>query len=47
MHVRDHIAVEYTGCIDIDKIADDVVARIHADPEFAESVAMQLGGSNG
>ena len=30
------------GPIDVDKIADDVVARIHADPTFAEHVARQL-----
>ncbi|OBB56404.1 DEAD/DEAH box helicase [Mycolicibacterium monacense] len=30
------------GPIDVDRIADDVVARIHADPAFAEHVARQL-----
>ena len=30
------------GPIDVGKIADDVVARIHADPTFAEHVARQL-----
>lgn len=31
------------GPIDVDKIADDVVARIHADPAFAARVAAELG----
>ena len=35
--------IEYTGPLDVNKIADDVVARIHADPEFAAQVAAQLG----
>ncbi|RZI87359.1 MAG: DUF3387 domain-containing protein, partial [Microbacterium sp.] len=35
--------VEYDGPVDVDKIADDVVERIHADPEFARHVAEQLG----
>ena len=30
------------GSIDVSKIADDVVARIHADPVFAQHVARQL-----
>ena len=37
------VKVEYTGPLDVNKIADDVVARIHADPEFAAHVAAQLG----
>jgi type I restriction enzyme R subunit len=41
------LAVEYAGRIDVNKIADDVVARIHADPEFAAQVAAQLGASDG
>ncbi|CAN5494188.1 type I restriction endonuclease subunit R [soil metagenome] len=32
----------HLGPIDVAKIADDVVARIHADPTFAEHVARQL-----
>lgn len=38
-----HVNVEYAGPIDVDKIADDVVARIHADPAFAARVAAELG----
>ncbi len=41
------LAVEYTGPFDVNKIADDVVARIHADPAFAARVAEQLGASDG
>lgn len=37
-----NVAVEYDGPIDVNKIADDVVARIHADPQFAAYVAAQL-----
>ena len=37
--------VEYNGPIDVNKVADDVVARIHADPEFAVRVAAELGTS--
>ena len=40
-------AVEYSGPLDVNKIADDVVARIHADPEFAAQVAQQLGVTGG
>jgi type I restriction enzyme R subunit len=36
------VHVEYDGPVDVNKIADDVVARIHADPEFARHVAEQL-----
>jgi len=36
------VAVEYTGPIDVNKIADDVVARILGDPAFAAQVAQQL-----
>jgi type I restriction enzyme R subunit len=35
-------AVEHAGPIDVHKIADDVVARIHQDPDFAARVAAQL-----
>jgi len=41
------LKVEYAGPIDVNKIADDVVARIHADPEFAAKVVQQLGASDG
>jgi len=34
--------VQYTGPVDVNKIADDVVARILADPAFAAQVAHQL-----
>ena len=37
------VKVEYTWSLDVNKIADDVVARIHADPAFAAQVASQLG----
>ncbi|AMM34752.1 HsdR family type I site-specific deoxyribonuclease (plasmid) [Sinomonas atrocyanea] len=33
---------EYTGPLDVNKIADDVVSRIHDDPVFAAQVAAQL-----
>lgn len=33
----------YSGLLDVDKIADDVVARIHDDPAFAAYDAAQLG----
>ena len=39
------VAVEYDAHIDVNKIADDVVARILADPSFAAQVAQQLQGS--
>lgn len=38
--------VEFTGPLDVNKIADDVVARIHTDPAFAAQVAEQLGAAN-
>jgi type I restriction enzyme R subunit len=34
---------KYAGPLDVNKIADDVVARIHDDPVFAAHVAAQLG----
>lgn len=34
--------VEHIGHIDVDRISDDVVARIHSDPIFAVEVAQQL-----
>lgn len=40
------VRVEFDGSFDVNKIADDVVARIHADPEFAARVARDLQGSN-
>lgn len=42
-------SVEYDGTegpLDVDKIADDVVARIHDDPIFAAHVAAQLGATD-
>ena len=42
-------SVEYDGPdgpLDVDKIADDVVARIHDDPIFAAHVAAQLGATD-
>ncbi|GAA3032815.1 hypothetical protein GCM10010528_12490 [Gordonia defluvii] len=38
--------VEYDGTLDVNKIADDVVARIHGDPVFAARVAASLGASD-
>lgn len=38
--------VEYAGPLDVNKIADDVVARIHSDPAFAAHVAAQLGAAD-
>lgn len=43
----ERVQVEYDGPIDVNKVADDVVARIHADPEFAAHVADQLGAVDG
>jgi len=37
--------VELAGHLDVHQIADDVVARIHANPDFAARVAKQLRGS--
>ncbi len=39
------VQVELEGPLDVTKIADDVVARIHADPNFAAQVAEQLRAS--
>ena len=41
--------VEYDGPLDVDRIADDVVARIKADADFAARIAAELqgGGSIG
>lgn len=36
------VQVESDGPIDVNRVADDVVARIGADPEFATQVAEQL-----
>ncbi|MEE4025986.1 type I restriction endonuclease subunit R [Gordonia sp. PKS22-38] len=36
------VGIEPAGPIDVNKVADDVVARIHADPIFAANVAEQL-----
>lgn len=38
--------VQYDAPLDVDKIADDVVARIHEDPDFAAHVAEQLGDAS-
>lgn len=43
----ERVQVEYGGPIDVNKVADDVVARIHADPAFAAHVAQQLGAADG
>jgi type I restriction enzyme R subunit len=40
-HARD-VAVERTGHLDVNRIADDIVRRILADPKFAAQVAQQL-----
>lgn len=37
--------IEHEGPIDVTKVADDVVTRIHADPAFAAKIARQLGTS--
>ncbi len=36
--------VEYDGSLDVDRIADDVVARIKSDADFAARIAAQLRG---
>src|SRR5690606_15219771 len=46
LHYPQTRSVEYTGPLDVNRIADDVVARIHADPEFAAHVAAQLVDSD-
>lgn len=43
LHFPVHGTAEYAGALDVSKIADDVVARIHGDPTFAAQVAAQLG----
>ncbi|APF41186.1 type I restriction-modification system subunit M N-terminal domain-containing protein [Neomicrococcus aestuarii] len=40
------VNVEYNGPIDVNMVADDVVARIHADPEFAARVVAKLGADH-
>jgi type I restriction enzyme R subunit len=35
--------VEYDGPLDVDRIADDVVARIKSDADFAARIATELG----
>jgi type I restriction enzyme R subunit len=42
LHPSRGVAVDFAGPIDVNQIADDVVARIHADPAFAADVAQQL-----
>ncbi|WP_287002126.1 MULTISPECIES: type I restriction endonuclease subunit R [Gordonia] len=37
------VGIEPSGPIDVNKVADDVVTRIHADPTFAAQIAQQLG----
>ena len=39
------LPIELDGPIDVNRIADDVVARIHSDPDFARHVAQQLASS--
>lgn len=39
------LEVELAGHFDVNQIADDVVARIHSDPDFAAQVARQLRGN--
>ncbi len=41
------LPAEIDGPIDVSRIADDVVARIHSDPDFARHVAQQLDSSAG
>ncbi len=38
------LEVELAGPLHVNQVADDVVARIHSDPEFAAQVAQQLRG---
>jgi len=40
------VQVDHNAPIDVNKVADDVVARIHADPAFAAQVAAQLGAGD-
>jgi len=42
---REAVQVDFLGPIDVNRIADDVVARIHSDPDFARHVAQQLRGT--
>ncbi|MGB3476407.1 MAG: type I restriction endonuclease subunit R [Mycobacterium sp.] len=44
-HQFPDMKVEFNGPLDVNKIADDVVARIHTDPAFAAQVAAQLGAA--
>lgn len=39
---RHSVQVDYTGPIDVDRIAEDVVARMQTDPQFAAQIAKQL-----
>ncbi|MBY6387325.1 type I restriction endonuclease subunit R [Rhodococcus erythropolis] len=41
------VDVDLTGFLDLNKIADDVVARIRSDPDFAVEVAAQIRIRNG
>ena len=40
------VRIEFDGSFDVNKVAEDVVERIHADPEFATRVAKDLQGSS-
>ena len=40
------VDVDLTGSLDLNKIADDVVARIRSDPDFAAEVAAQVQARN-
>lgn len=40
-----NLDVDMVGPLDVNQIADDVVARIHSDPDFAAQVAQQLRGT--
>ena len=37
-YLGEHVQIEYGGPIDVNKVADDAVARIHADQAFAAKV---------
>lgn len=42
---RRDVTVEHTGPLDINRIADDVITRIHTDAAFAAQMAAQLGAT--
>ncbi|WP_277211991.1 hypothetical protein [Isoptericola croceus] len=41
------VKVDVSGPLDVNQVADVVVARIHADAELAARVAAELGASSG